>query len=453
MYNLANSGLGADLVSQPPDRPEESEVAIVNKLDRGHRLWTIPEVETQREVFKEIQGYCVIGHGKRLVWLALLRFLCRDTNQKLAMQALARYGQAATSAYDLHQSYVSRNVPTAGVGVVRAVGLSSTGYEVFPDEQAPEPLEFQSGFAKQGEYPSLSRYDALIVLAGTHSELEGEKQKLESAFKDLAEVHWEFSEVRRFNQLGFEEGISQPVFFEATWTGPPASQLKYNPATNLGIVLADPHGNGEYGSFLAYVKFKLDIDRFNDYTEEIARSCRTTREVAASWFLGRHPSTSAPLAIEGKTNDSFTFDEDKSFALCPAGAHIRKMADRTRLDGWPYTQGTADGKPPDRDNALTHRIYRCGTLYDQNGEQGLLFQSFQSSLAAGFEKLFFKWAKDENSPEHGSGPDAILADRHSAPHPQGVTVKLPATKAVATVKDGEYFYFPGIPFFSRALPK
>ncbi len=82
----------------------------------------------------------------------------------------------------------------------------------------------------------------------------------------------------------------------------------------------------------------------------------------------------------------------------------------------------------------------------------MLFQGFQASLHDGFETLFFGWARDDHAPESDSGPDAILRPRDAAPHPSGVTVPLPPTQSIATVKDGEYFYFPSILLFKRLLP-
>ena len=94
---------------------------------------------------------------------------------------------------------------------------------------------------------------------------------------------------------------------------------------------------------------------------------------------------------------------------------------------WPYHSHTAKMNP--RDGRNDHRrMVRRGITYVDGTEKGLLFQSFQSTLAT-FELLLRWWAGDPDHPHQGGGIDQVL----SAPN-----------NPLTTIRGGEYFYFPSI---------
>src|SRR5262245_40043644 len=137
------------------------------------KLLTEADVETpeNRGLFKAVQGYAVVPHGRKHVWLGLLSFTPRDTDhQKEIATFLCACGQKATSAYDLFKSYQKdydykealRENPEYGktpegqeVGkkltemkgqTVFAIGLASPAYtDIFPIGR-PWSKEFDKGF-------------------------------------------------------------------------------------------------------------------------------------------------------------------------------------------------------------------------------------------------------------------------------------------------------------------
>jgi deferrochelatase/peroxidase EfeB len=94
-------------------------------------------------------------------------------------------------------------------------------------------------------------------------------------------------------------------------------------------------------------------------------------------------------------------------------------------------------------------ILRRGVSYqNEDGEKGMLFQCFQSSLQDQFEFLMHNWANTASHPQAGAGRDPLIGA------PSGPAQPWPAKYASArplsisgltTVHGGEYFYFPSIP--------
>ncbi len=390
-------------------------------------LWTDAEVTTEAIAFQQIQGYALVRHGKPVVCLGILTYAQVDSAAVHLL--LAEYGRAATSAWDLYQSYVAhqRDPASPAVGVVQAVGLTASALQHFPGGQLLSDTAFNNGFLAAG--PDMS---AIVVLAGDADQAGGAgaalirlRNDLTAKFNTLATIQWEEGKPGA-RPLGFEDGISQPIFFEIE-KPPGALHYSYNPAATLGLVLLpQPGATDEYGSFMAYVKFRFDQQAYRLSVNAVVNASGRSADEVESWFLGRVRQTSEPLSRRGSSLNDFDY-LGPSDALCPAGAHIRTMNPRA-------------------ENSRSNRILRRGAVYSNGAETGLLFQCFQSNLTQGFETLFRNWASGL-----AIGPDAILALRASAAHPAAVVGNLPPTSPVAAVAGGAYFYFPSIPFFARAL--
>src|SRR5260370_13605554 len=86
------------------------------------------QVVENKDLFQNIQGYCLVNHGRKNVWLALTCFEAKtdESRQRLRAQICA-CGTGATTALDLRESYVAHQSPkkTVPSGLVTAVGLSS----------------------------------------------------------------------------------------------------------------------------------------------------------------------------------------------------------------------------------------------------------------------------------------------------------------------------------------
>jgi len=398
---------------------------------RKPQLWSDHDVTvTEAAAFQNIQGYALVGHGKPRVCLAVLTYT--PANADAVHLALAEYGSAATTALDLYQSYVAhqQKEESPTVDIVKAVGLTKAGLVAFPGGQVPWDAGFNDGFRQQPP-----RLGAIVVLAGAVDKDDNPTpaltlccKELDRKFSRLATVQWEIGDTRK-RPLDFKDGISQPVFFEKEKLG--NTYQAYDPSATLGLVLTpQPGATDEYGSFMAYVKFRFDEKAFAESVDRAQKASGRARPEVESWFMGRDSETSKPLASAiGTSLNDFNYSGQNS-ALCPLGAHIRTM--NPRLPG-----------------SRSNRVLRRAAVYQVGEETGLLFQCFQSELRAGFGKLFDNWATGL-----GTETDAILTARDSAPRPAASGLNpLPPSQPAASVVEGEYFYFPSIPFFRRALQK
>jgi Dyp-type peroxidase family len=416
--------------------------------------WSDPDVRDHSAEFAAIQGYGLLGHDKGATRIALLRY--HEDSLPEARLRLATYGRNATDALRLYQSYAEHQTPGSYPGVtpvecVRSVGISSPGLRVYPESARPKGISFEAGFAAQnaGVFPAppAHRHDAMIILAADGEALESAAAEVTNSFGAVAGITWEAGYINKIwdpvteksvvrDHFGFEEGISQPAFFDVQTKGFPAP-VQWAPKNRLSLVLTGQPGapSPEYGSFLAYVKFQIDVAGFEALVMQAAQQIPgTAPEDFKAWIMGRRLD-SEPLAARGTSQNDFTYQADKTFAQCPGGAHIRKMNPRS----------------PEKSQ---NRILRRSALYGAGEEpKGMLFQCFQSSLRDGFEMLFKGWAKQADSPESGGGMDGVLRSRDLPPTPAGVQFPPGAQVSIQSfteVKDGEYFYFPSIPFFARA---
>jgi Dyp-type peroxidase family len=427
----------------------------------------------ENAAFWNIQGCCLINHGRKHVWFAFLRFKepLNEEQTKAIRSAIADYGRRAARASELYDSYDSaldaeNKAPAERAllkksltsGLVVAVGVSSRGYRVLSEAAKPFDIGFREGFANRNRKAiecgaQDPQYDAVIVLASDHPEtqLESEKEQVDSLLgeKGYADLDWEEGFIIKKDKVvrdhfGFPEGISQPEFFEIDHHGRTNTwKSGWDPSASLSLVLvrdASAQDEHEYGSYMAFVKMQQSVnpddrESFEGRVNELAKLTGKEQDEVKSWILGRKMSGD-PLMAGGADRNDFDFSSDAGFAECPGAAHIRKMNPRS-----PHTRN--------------HRILRRGVSYHNadTGEKGVLFHCFQSKLETGFEHLFRRWGASEDLPETAGGIDGVLGTRDWPPMPSGIRVVLPKRRSplasVTTVKWGEYFYFPSIRFFER----
>jgi hypothetical protein len=154
------------------------------------------------------------------------------------------------------------------------------------------------------------------------------------------------------------------------------------------------------------------------------------------------PSPGFDPAAPG-AND-FRYAGDPDGRRCPIGAHVRRSNPRDAL-GW--------------EGALTyrHRMIRRGMPYgpplpegaleDDGVDRGLVFVSFQASIARQFEAVQTQWLNDGNIFGLGHDRDFLLGD------PSGMgkmTIQgdppffLSPQEAFVRTRGGEYLFVPGM---------
>jgi Dyp-type peroxidase family len=132
---------------------------------------------------------------------------------------------------------------------------------------------------------------------------------------------------------------------------------------------------------------------------------------------------------------------------CPTFAHVRKVNPRDRVtdQGGPLVTLRAQ---------MLRRGITFGTRYDpaaapDDGERGLLFLAYQTSLEQQFELLSRKWMNRPNAPEPSSGHDLLVGQERGT---RTATLRAPGGEAVEIATDrvwivptgGGYFFSPSV---------
>jgi deferrochelatase/peroxidase EfeB len=144
---------------------------------------------------------------------------------------------------------------------------------------------------------------------------------------------------------------------------------------------------------------------------------------------------------------------DTAGLRCPTFAHIRKVN--------PRGMNTEQGPPlVTRQSQMLRRGITWGTQHsrasaDDDGDRGLLFMSYQTSIDTQFERLTAAWMNLEQPPEGQSGYDLLVGQDNDSPqrravlrsgdpaHPDAVAALSTGTHTPWIVPTGgEYLFAP-----------
>jgi len=276
--------------------------------------------------------------------------------------------------------------------------------------------------------------------------------------------------------FGFADGFAQPAIAGATEEkvaggGIPEPNGRWRPLAPGEFVLgypdedtlvdrmrrlppapADPLGSG--GTYMVWRKLQQDVALWRRTIRRASEGYdgdeeRLAAKVVGRWHNGAPLSTrpNAPGAsfdaADPAAND-FRYGDDPGGRRCPLGAHIRRSNPRDALG---------------HDGALSmrHRMIRrgmpygpplpAGELADDGTERGLVFVSFQASIARQFEGVQGPWLSDGNIFGLGHDKDHLLGD------PAGggkMTIQgsrpffLAPQENFVTTRGGEYLFVPGM---------
>jgi Dyp-type peroxidase family len=224
------------------------------------------------------------------------------------------------------------------------------------------------------------------------------------------------------------------------------------------------------GSFLVYQRLVQDVTLFHEVMRQAIDELRRKNTVFADWtperlgakLIGRWPS-GAPLArspevdaTESSRENDFGYIGEPELARskhlrpshplpnlglrCPLSAHIRKAnpRDDVRIGGYDVSMG--------------HRIIRRGITFTYpNGERGLHFIGYQTSIEKQFEFVMREWMNGPNFPEPDAGVDPIVGHgtkifplRILQENGSVAEVALEIPAGLVATTGGGYFFVPSI---------
>ena len=275
--------------------------------------------------------------------------------------------------------------------------------------------------------------------------------------------------------FGYFDGISQPYFTRRDLDKYDDEQERvrqpgdWNPGASLDLVLAkDPFAAVEdaYGSFFVYRKLEQDYAAFKQRVAALAAAIPATEELAGAYVVGRFED-GTPITERASpgpdlvTANHFKHSDDPEGLRCPMHAHIRKSNPR----------GTTPGISPAKERAK--RIARRAIPYgkphpdlqcdpeqfesQEDGPRGLIFMCFQSSIEKQFEFIQRVWIDNEEFPrgvaEPDTGDDPLIGQHKQAAqkwpkqwNQQASSRRRFNFEAAVTLKGGEYFFAPSLPF-------
>ncbi len=235
--------------------------------------------------------------------------------------------------------------------------------------------------------------------------------------------------------------------------GYPDENTRNDPERSLPAAPAGPLGKS--GTYMVWRKLHQDVALWRRVLRDAAElySGGDERKLAAK-VLGRWPD-GTPLVTHpdgpdpsfdsaARSANDFRYAGDLDGMRCPIGAHIRRANPRDALG----FEGAL---------SFRHRMIRRGMPYgaplpegvsmDDGADRGLIFVSFQASIARQFEAVQTQWLNDGNVFGLGHDKDFLLGD----PYGTGkMTIQgdppffLAPQKEFVRTCGGEYLFVPGI---------
>jgi Dyp-type peroxidase family len=379
---------------------------------------------------------------------------------------------------------------------VTAAGLAALG--VAPAVLDSFAIEFRQGMAARAallgdEGPSApaaweeglddrSAHVLLVVNAQTPELLAGTLHELRGGIGDaggvaiVREQHAQLLGGAR-EHFGFADGFAQPAVagageekahgggvplkhggWRALATGEfvlgyPDEDTLTDRRRRLPAAPADPLGRS--GTYLVWRKLHQDVALWRRTLRAAAARYdggderKLAAKVVGRWQdgapLATHPDAPDPAfdAAAPGAND-FRYGDDPDGRRCPIGAHIRRSNPRDALGH----DGTL---------SMRHRMIRRGMPYgppladgaleDDGAERGLVFVSFQASIARQFEGVQGPWLGDGNIFGLGHDGDYLLGNATGAGK---MTIQgrrpffLAPQQPLVTTRGGAYLFVPGI---------
>ncbi len=439
-------------------------------------------------LFSNLQGNILKAHGRNYTTNIFVKF---DKNKENSVKKWIKdFTEKITSCKtQLSETERYKRNKVSG-GTFFNLYLSAKGYEYFgKDLSGFDDNSFKLGMKNANLLdPSVSKWEkgfredihAMILIGDIEPNKLGEISKniIEELDKFGRILTIEYGNAIRnangdgLEHFGYVDGISQPLFFKdeveenlATNISP----LQFDPSAELDLVLVnDPFVTGEdaFGSYFVFRKLEQDVRGFKESEKKLAKELGLQGEDderAGAMLVGRfEDGTPVTLAnqnslISSGILNNFNYDNDADGAKCPFHAHIRKSNPRRNNEDKKHimarrgiTYGHRDVSP------------EVEPIFPQmpNGGVGLLFMSFQKSIENQFEFIQRNWVNNENFPNTKNGIDPIIGQngtdnisvgKFAKVHGAISSMEEKSFESFVTMKGGEYFFAPSIPFLKNGL--
>lgn len=467
-----------------------------------------PEGDQYQTMLRNLQGNILKGHGRNYTIHIFieLRGEVADVRERLASIA-GRFVSSALQQYVESKQFKKYGIPG---GIFGNLFLTAKGYHTlgFSDEQMEALFEegaaqpyFRDGMRAHREDLSdppketweegysEGRADAMLLLA------DDDENYLLRRVRDIINELDDFADVlvvergkalrnhegEGIEHFGYADGRSQPIFFKGDLADEGATD-KWDPAEPLELALVPdksvPGAEDAFGSYFVFRKLEQDVLRFTVREHALADEMGLTgtdRERAGAMAVGRFRD-GTPLALSQTDGflptkeNNFTYAQDSEGLKCPFHAHIRKSnprGDVEREHGIPEQQGERSKRVVRRGITYGDRIRHPNAFQALDDlptkNVGLLFMCFQASIANQFAFIQQRWVNAENFLRGGTGLDPIIGQTNDAGNEEPTPQKWPLqwgleeTKAASfgsfvTLKGGEFFFAPSLPFLKTFAP-
>lgn len=274
--------------------------------------------------------------------------------------------------------------------------------------------------------------------------------------------------------FGYVDGRSQPIYL-ASDIADEGGTDKWDPSAPLGQVLVQDRtvpDADSFGSYFVFRKLEQDVLHFKMREQDLATTLGLgdeDRERAGAMVIGRFED-GTPVVLSQTDgfrpvkDNNFQYDLDPEGMKCPFAAHIRKSNPRGDIG----RQFGADPAIAERPRRMTRRGIPYGkrkfnpdavqAIEDlPSGGVGLLFMCYGSSIANQFAFIQKNWVNAPDFVKTGVGIDPIIGEGAPTSQDWPVAWGAPATKPVGfegfvTLKGGEYFFAPSLPFLRTLAP-
>jgi Dyp-type peroxidase family len=459
------------------------------RLHKEARPIANTKLQPLQQDLENLQGNILHGHERNRAVHIFLQFQAEKSMEaKQWLRQLAEQITSAQQQLEVAEAHYDCKVPRK---LFCSFFLSAKGYEALgimpPDDQA-----FREGMKKRKvilhdppdnawEEGYQREIHAMLLLADDDEPyllLEAQKRFVEmQTFATICAV--EHGHVMRNAQgqpiehFGYVDGRSQPLFFQKDVTKEQEERGgidTWNPSAGPNLVLVEdpnvaPHVRElACGSYLVFRKLEQNVRGFEEYIMQLAALVGQDAERARALVMGRFRDGTpimlqdAPGMHEPIPND-FDFRDDPEGKKCPFHAHIRRMNPRGD-----YARSKRQPSSYERRHRIVRRVMPYGTCEKEPQDNssleelpsegvGLLFLCYQREISEQFEFLQKEWANNQNFLKRKLGLDAIagqigegeeMEKQHWPAH--GNCPQAFSFHGFVTLKGGEYFFTPSIPF-------